>query len=82
MCHRNPKYEPREAPVQAVGPQVELLTTHGKQLALVRGNKSPLIIISHGTRTQVSWVEVLGTSHHLTRHPKVNLLASYTTLLF
>ena len=29
-----------------------------------------------------SLVEVLDNKHHPTRHPKVNLLASYTTLLF
>ena len=39
-------------------------------------------MVSHGTQTPASWVEVLGTSHHITRHLNANLLASYTSLLF
>ena len=36
------------------------------------------ITVSHETRT----VEVLDTRHYPTRHPNVNLMASYTTMLF
>ena len=34
------------------------------QLTLVRGKKSQLIMVSHGTLTPVSWAEVLDSGRH------------------
>ena len=39
-------------------------------------------MVCHGTWTPVSWVKVHDTTHHPTHHPNMDLLASYTTLLF
>ena len=51
--------------------------------APVSENKSWLIMVSHGTWTPVSQVEVLEfSSHHPTLHPYTEHVASYTTLLF